>query len=328
MSPQPSGGMTLDLSVEEFAERAAASSHYLYGYQTITSQSTKELVGEFDVYADHLASIANEPGGGKPDSYWKQLVQTSNLKVQSDRLLETQDKRHRMSELLEACLKIYEARKGGTGGQTFYQWLDNIPEWERVVMIRNTLIFHGATSAKQAANTDGNIKPSMVNAFLYGVKYLDRAGRKNYRLHFAHGAATLNGKPFETKLMRTVFSGAGFAIWVQSPKDNFYAANHVKGHFHHSSFLAGGAVKCGGEIVAVNGKIKLISAKSGHYQPSKIHFANAVRTFGVKGVDLAQLSVVVWRDEFSKPSVISAIDFLKKPDVWETWGRGKVDLKF
>src|ERR1700678_4232707 len=136
MSPQPSGGMTLDLSVEEFADRAAASSHYLYGYQTIPSQSTKELVGEFDVYADHLASIADEPGGGKPDSYWKQLVQTSNLKVQNDRRLETQDKRHRMSELLEACLKIFDARKDRASAQTFYQWLDNIAEWDRVVMIR------------------------------------------------------------------------------------------------------------------------------------------------------------------------------------------------
>jgi hypothetical protein len=139
--------------------------------------------------------------------------------------------------------------------------------------------------------------------------------------------AKLNNLPLDTREMRTVFSGTGFAIWVQSPKDHFYAGNHVTGQFHHSSFLSGAGVKCGGELVASQGVIKLISAKSGHYQPSKTHFANAIRTLGHMGVNLDTLSVVVWLDKDGMPSLLSAVEFLKNPNPYETWGNGKIALK-
>jgi hypothetical protein len=251
------------------------------------------------------------------------MVQVGNLELKGADVLEKDDKKHRMGDMLEACLKIYKTKKVGT--QTFYEWLDGIPEWDRVTMIRDLIAELGSRSYQEYKNRDQiNLRPTMVKAFLYGVRYLDRAGRKQFRLTFNSGKTIYNGAPFDTRDMRTVFSGPGSCIWVQSPKDHFYAGNHATGQFHHSSFLSGAPVKCGGEMQASQGVITRISAKSGHYQPSKIHFANAIRALGGFGVNLNTLSVVVWADQYRPASVITAAAFLSNPGAWECWGQGPI----
>jgi hypothetical protein len=319
--------LNLGLEIEDFAKEAEGRERSCYDgeYHPLVA-GPDPRPAEFEAFNDHLASISDEPLG-QPDSYWTQLVKVGNLSLKGVDKLEKEDKKHRMGDLLGACLAIYQKSK--IVNKTFYQWLDSIPEWDRVTMIRNAIAEFSATSQQQAARLDQlNLRPSMVFAFLYGVRYLDRASRKQYRLTFSGGSARYNGAPFDTRKMSTVFSGAGYAIWVQSPKDRFYAGNHVTGQFHHSSFLAGSQVKCGGEIVANQGIVKLISAKSGHYQPSKTNFANAIKTMGANGVNLNALSVVVWpsRSAGSMPSVVPALQFLKNPGPWETWGEGKVKL--
>ncbi len=321
-------GLSLTLEVETYAAKAESleRSRYSGNYQPFEMQSPAGK-SEIDAFNDHVASVADERAG-TPDAYWMQLVQIGKLELKDEDLLEKQDKKHRMGDLLAACMKVYEEKKGSAGGKGFYDWLDAIPEWERIVMIRDSLALFGARSARDVSRLDQlNLKPAMVKAFLYGVRYLDRAGRKQYRLSFSGGLAKFQGKPFDTRTMHTVFSGPGVAIWVQTPKDHFYVGNHVTGQFHHSSFLSGGGVKCGGEIVASNGVIKAISAKSGHYQPSKDHFANAVRLLGQLGTNLSALQVVVWADKFKPPVTIAAVEFLKDTRGWETWGEGKINLK-
>jgi hypothetical protein len=59
-----------------------------------------------------------------------------------------------------------------------------------------------------------------------------------------------------------------------------YAASHILGKFHHSSFFAGMPVVAAGEVVAFDGQIKLITAKSGHYRPSAADMANMVKKLG------------------------------------------------
>ena len=310
--------------------------------------------GNSDHYNDHLAEIAGEPAGA-PDSSWLQMVQVANLQLVKDSFREKEDEKHRMGDLLKVCFDIY--REKNLPEKLFYRWLDSIPEWERVAMIRKKLSemsksplnkpvmagghaaaavpasapaspFDAAVPSRFEPDRSRNINPSMIRAFLYGVRYLDRAARKQYRLTFSGGVARLNGQLFDTHSMRTVFSGLGSAIWVQSPKDNFYAGNHVKGQFHHSSFLSGGDVKCGGEMQASKGMITRISAKSGHYKPSKEHFANAVRTLGTLGVDLSALRVVVWKKDrpYDPASLVPAAIFLRDLSKWETWGNGAIPI--
>mmetsp|Transcript_68811 Transcript_68811/g.124039 ORF Transcript_68811/g.124039 Transcript_68811/m.124039 type:complete len:117 (-) Transcript_68811:75-425(-) len=51
-----------------------------------------------------------------------------------------------------------------------------------------------------------------------------------------------------------------------------YISVKVTGHFHHSSFLAGGACLAAGYVVVEAGKLKRISPHSGHYRPSEDNF--------------------------------------------------------
>lgn len=74
---------------------------------------------------------------------------------------------------------------------------------------------------------------------------------------------------FQTQGLKTVVSGDGWGIFVVSPEGEMYAGKHIEGEFHHSSFLAGGPVMAAGELVVVNGEVRVITAKSGHYTPSR-----------------------------------------------------------
>ncbi|WP_202985783.1 DUF4157 domain-containing protein [Nostoc sp. UIC 10630] len=81
-----------------------------------------------------------------------------------------------------------------------------------------------------------------------------------------------NGKPFDTTKMHTAFWGRGAAIYVMNPNGEFYGGTHKIGQFHHSSFLAGGAVAGAGELrTNSSGELKEISNKSGHYRTSEKH---------------------------------------------------------
>ncbi len=60
----------------------------------------------------------------------------------------------------------------------------------------------------------------------------------------------------------------GYAIYVMDQEGNFYIAfESKKNEFHHSSFLAGQAVACAGEMVIYQGQLLLINNQSGHYRP-------------------------------------------------------------
>jgi hypothetical protein len=73
------------------------------------------------------------------------------------------------------------------------------------------------------------------------------------------------GDPLSTRVYSTAFSGQGWAIFVYSPASQLYVSNHEPGAFHHSSFLGGGAVRAAGEIIVDNGRVRALTAKTGHY---------------------------------------------------------------
>jgi hypothetical protein len=98
----------------------------------------------------------------------------------------------------------------------------------------------------------------------------------NYLLCFDAGSLRDHtDSPFDTRTNITAVSGNGWAIFVCSPDGKIFAGSHVVGQHHHSSFLSGGAVKAAGEIVADNGVVRVVTAKSGHYIPD----ATALRRF-------------------------------------------------
>lgn len=102
------------------------------------------------------------------------------------------------------------------------------------------------------------------------VRYLSKLDAEPYRVYFDAGRALMahDNTPFDTQTYTTAHSGDGWAIFVVSTEGKLYAGSHITGEFHHSSFLSGGAVIAAGELVADDGNIKFITAKSGHYGPA------------------------------------------------------------
>lgn len=244
---------------------------------------------------------------------------------------EKKDGQHRMGQILAEALKIHsDARKhgkdvfGAMSEPDFLTWLDRIPEWERIAMLSRIIKGVGRGPQGKGPIDQANLKPSTVRAFMTGVKYLDKATRRKYRLKVEGGLLyNANGTVFSTDAMHTVFSGTGFAIWVMGGHGGLYAASHVTGVFHHSSFKAGGDVACGGELVARGGKLLLISAKSGHYQPDSASFNQALTALGDRGIPLTSFNVVVWQKGNSKtPRSIRASDYLANAGSYDTWGSG------
>ena len=110
--------------------------------------------------------------------------------------------------------------------------------------------------------------------FVFGtkVKYLSFAERKEYEIFVNKKGLIVNhlGEIIDTSKSRTIKSGSGVGIFVMSPKGRIYLSQrHAVGKFHHSSFLKGGPVATAGEISIINGKIKMINNRSGHYYPSE-----------------------------------------------------------
>lgn len=80
-----------------------------------------------------------------------------------------------------------------------------------------------------------------------------------------------------TQTWRTEFSGQGWGIFVYSmpmpaPEGTIgrflFSYNHRAGWSHHSSFLGGKPVTAAGEWIVRDGRVRVITAKSGHYKPT------------------------------------------------------------
>lgn len=164
--------------------------------------------------------------------------------------------------------------------------------------------------------------------FLAGVKYISReADRKKYEIKFRAGCmyrgvnAQGHGLLFDTSKLSTVAKGRDWAIWVQGPDFRFYSHSHKVARFHHSSFLAGGAVLTAGEWKVSNGRITRINAKSGHYQPGMRGFHTAVRRLKNLGVCGQDCKVMLYERNAGsnrcRVALVSVQRFLQ--DSWQAW---------
>ena len=276
---------------------------------------------------DELEALAGSPPGSTD---WKRYIgsfpKPASRELGPAYKREAQDPKHRMGDLLEACFHVYERKHpGDPTGVNFYQWLDDMADWDRVMLVSG----HGLMRDSR----DANVKPSMVKAFMKGVAYLDKAGRKTRRVFFNGGSAffkageagtgALGGAvmvPLNTSEMSTVFSGKGFGIWVMSEKGKLYVGNHIKGMLHHSSFLAGANVMCGGEMWARNGKIVFLTAKSGHYNPSIEHLCWALRVLQTCVDNFDSIKVMAWTNASNRLLLVPPQTVLWSANLYTAWG--------
>lgn len=142
-----------------------------------------------------------------------------------------------------------------------------------------------------------------------------------------------NGEKFSTDDMQTVHSGKGFAIRVAGGTPaTFYAGYPFKGQSHHRSFVAGGGkVVCGGEIVASAGKVKLLSAKTGHYKAKIEDLVNAIKLLDAGGVKSSSYRVLVWAKDAPPISPVTpcplAFVVLVKSAQFVSWATARSSLR-
>ncbi|CAL5343185.1 unnamed protein product [Camellia sinensis] len=81
-------------------------------------------------------------------------------------------------------------------------------------------------------------------------------------------------------------------IFVTSTSKKLYAGKKRKGSFHHSSFLAGGATLAAGRFMAECGKLKSVSAYSGHYRPTNENLSIFIAFLKDNGINLEEVKVI------------------------------------
>ncbi len=122
-----------------------------------------------------------------------------------------------------------------------------------------------------------------------------------------------DGKPLDTRLMATHFSGPGYAIYVMSGEGNLHVSSHSAGQRHHSSLLAGAAVAGAGELRASDGWLKELSNKSGHYWPEPFHLLQVIKQLMENGLPDMGYTVI---SRGSSPELFgSAAEFIRHEEV-------------
>jgi len=170
----------------------------------------------------------------------------------------------------------------------------------------------------------------LMKILLKGVKYCrSDCAEKKYKVTLGP-ALTRRGEVFDTKniyeaKMKRYASGSVApgqdwtkfrCIWVMSCPENgqptFYSHVGKIGRFHHSSFLAGGAVMAAGEWTVENGKLMHINACSGHYKPEDWRFLKACTFLKNEGVITGQTKLEVWKEgQAGGRELVDCLPFLK-----------------
>ncbi|WP_063041143.1 WXG100-like domain-containing protein [Nocardia grenadensis] len=149
----------------------------------------------------------------------------------------------------------------------------------------------GSTPPFESTEMVGNYRGEHLprnSVWTTSVDYLNEYRRSRARLTVRDGLLYDSaGNLFDTRSGRSVWGGGGRAIFVMDRAGNLYASNyHEAGLFHHSSFLAGGPVAAAGELVVINGQLRLLTDSSGHYRPSRAYTLQAVGYLRNQGVDI------------------------------------------
>ena len=167
--------------------------------------------------------------------------------------LERLDPNHRPGWVLSAIYAVWLQNKPTDNAgkpQAFFDWV--------------------ASPAGQAALLS---KPLANNKVGYDDTY-EPLWKRSVFFEAGHLKKTRNDHLFTTRGRRTEFSQDGWAIWVcssaraETGQNHIFSHSHEAGIFHHSTFLSGFPVLAAGEWIVDDGVVKVITAKSGHYQPS------------------------------------------------------------
>ncbi|MFC9440040.1 hypothetical protein, partial [Nocardia sp. NPDC057030] len=102
------------------------------------------------------------------------------------------------------------------------------------------------------------------------VRHMSPAELENHRLFVHEGRLfrAADGRLFDTAQIASAREGGDArAIFVMDEFGNLYAGDQELGSLHHSSFLGGRTVTAAGELEVRDGRLVVLSDRSGHYLP-------------------------------------------------------------
>jgi hypothetical protein len=224
-------------------------------------------------------------------------------RVDATYMLEKSDPKHRMGSYLyllnEEFAKLPSERRQK---MQFFSWVDaiNVMDFKRII----------SKGLPDLAPNKLGWWVERLQTFQQGVKYKDDTNlRDKYLVKVEAGLLKRRGKvsngkwvdtgklePLSTSDSTSHWSGGGWAIWVESTNKTFYTNRMKMLKFQHTSFLSGSDVRGAGEWYVVGGKLRQISGRSGHYQPTLDHLLQALRDLEAKNVvGLGDVDVVLFR---------------------------------
>jgi hypothetical protein len=117
--------------------------------------------------------------------------------------------------------------------------------------------------------------------------HLLRWDKDNRQVAHSAGTSNLDNSLVDTTALPVnALGNAGAAIYVLSAEAHLHISAQLEDVRHHSSFLAGGNIACGGEIRVTQGNITWMSNNSGHYLPNVKHFLQVLHFLHKKGANM------------------------------------------
>ncbi|XVF86831.1 hypothetical protein PTKIN_Ptkin18bG0074000 [Pterospermum kingtungense] len=116
------------------------------------------------------------------------------------------------------------------------------------------------------------------------IKYLGPKEREAYEVIMEKGKLIYK----QSRAAVNTIEGTKW-IFVLSTSRVLYVGQKKRGHFHHSSFLAGAATIASGRLVVLNGTLHAAWAYSGHYRPTEENFMELCNFLEENHVDLTNV---------------------------------------
>jgi hypothetical protein len=127
------------------------------------------------------------------------------------------------------------------------------------------------------------------------IMYLDSdQARAPYRVEIRNGGRLYdaNDQLLDTQNLQVDGYGFGWGLFVLGFDNRLYVGAEVREIFHHSSFFAGAAVQCGGELCCIEGELRYLTCKAGHYRSGRMELYRLIAVLQNLDVPLENLLVV------------------------------------
>jgi hypothetical protein len=154
------------------------------------------------------------------------------------------------------------------------------------------------------------------------VAYLDSTNRTDYQLTVAGSKIKQRGADFDTTAMFSSGAGAGYSIFVMSPRGEIFANEHKPGLFHHSSFLSGLPTAAAGELQVKKGELQKVTNKSGHYHPGAAETYQVLKELKSNGLPLSSFGLSVKGIPSDKPEAKFNGEYSKAREFADKYEKG------